>query len=170
MRQQSSIATQMNRTNFDYLFVSPDEIDRCMKSVFDLVARRAYELFESRGSDHGHDLEDWYLAESEFFQPVTIELGDPGDAYVAVASVPGYRPEDLKISVEPRCLTICGLSSAENTESGRTEQESQRSGRFFFSFSPPMEIDTATVSADIRYDVLEVRLPKALSHTEPGEP
>lgn len=29
------------------------------------IARRAYELFETRGCEHGHDWEDWFRAESE---------------------------------------------------------------------------------------------------------
>ena len=29
------------------------------------VARRAYELYESRGGESGHDLEDWLQAERE---------------------------------------------------------------------------------------------------------
>jgi hypothetical protein len=29
------------------------------------VARRAYEIFQSRGSDHGRDFEDWLQAERE---------------------------------------------------------------------------------------------------------
>ncbi len=31
----------------------------------DAVARRAYELFLSRGGEHGHDQEDWYRAGQE---------------------------------------------------------------------------------------------------------
>jgi hypothetical protein len=31
----------------------------------DEVARRAYEIFLSRGSDHGRDFEDWLQAERE---------------------------------------------------------------------------------------------------------
>ena len=29
------------------------------------IACRAYELFETRGCEHGHDWEDWFRAESE---------------------------------------------------------------------------------------------------------
>jgi len=29
------------------------------------IAERAYELFLARGSEHGHDLEDWFIAESQ---------------------------------------------------------------------------------------------------------
>lgn len=31
------------------------------------VARRAYELFEQRGSEHGHEEEDWRQAEAEIY-------------------------------------------------------------------------------------------------------
>jgi HSP20 family molecular chaperone IbpA len=167
VRQQSSAATQMKRSKFDHLFVTPDEIGRAMEGVFDLVARRAYELYENRGCEHGHDSEDWFQAESEIFHPITIEMGDPGDAYTAFAVVPEYRPEDLKISVELQRLTICGLSCAESAESRRPDEGAHHSEQFYFSISLPTAIDTAAVSADIRGDVLEVRLPKALPLSEP---
>jgi hypothetical protein len=31
----------------------------------DDVARRAYELYEERGREHGHDWDDWFRAEQE---------------------------------------------------------------------------------------------------------
>ena len=31
----------------------------------DIIARRAYELFEERGREDGHDLDDWLQAEDE---------------------------------------------------------------------------------------------------------
>jgi hypothetical protein len=34
-------------------------------SVTDSVARRAFELFLERGGAHGHDLDDWLLAERQ---------------------------------------------------------------------------------------------------------
>lgn len=30
-----------------------------------VIARRAYELYEARGGEPGHDWEDWFQAESE---------------------------------------------------------------------------------------------------------
>jgi HSP20 family molecular chaperone IbpA len=135
MKQQSSAATQMKKSNVQNLFVPQSEIDQCAKEIFGLVEQRAYQIYENRGREPGHDNEDWFRAISELLQPVTIELGDPGDTYVAVASVSGYRPEDLKISIKPRSLTICGISNADGTESGTHEEGSRRAGRFFFSSS-----------------------------------
>lgn len=36
----------------------------------ELIARRAYELFERRGGGHGRDVEDWLEAERELLDPV----------------------------------------------------------------------------------------------------
>jgi len=33
--------------------------------VLEQVAQRAYELYEARGREDGHDLEDWLCAEAE---------------------------------------------------------------------------------------------------------
>ena len=32
------------------------------------VARRAYEFFVARGCEHGHDIDDWLMAEREFLK------------------------------------------------------------------------------------------------------
>jgi len=33
--------------------------------VLEQIAQRAYELYEARGREDGHDLEDWLCAEAE---------------------------------------------------------------------------------------------------------
>jgi hypothetical protein len=35
------------------------------------IQSRAFELYEQRGRENGHDLEDWLRAESELVQPKT---------------------------------------------------------------------------------------------------
>ena len=35
------------------------------------IARLAFELFERRGGEHGHDIEDWLAAERELRETVT---------------------------------------------------------------------------------------------------
>ena len=39
------------------------------------ISRRAYSLFEARGSEHGHDVEDWLVAETELLTATTKSLG-----------------------------------------------------------------------------------------------
>jgi hypothetical protein len=33
------------------------------ENVRDLIGKKAYELYEKRGREHGHDLDDWLQAE-----------------------------------------------------------------------------------------------------------
>ena len=39
------------------------------------IRRRAYSLFEARGSEHGHDVEDWLVAETELLTAATNRPG-----------------------------------------------------------------------------------------------
>ena len=45
----------------------------------DLVARRAFERYEGRGGEHGHDQEDWFEAEREIRGGGTSEPDTRGE-------------------------------------------------------------------------------------------
>ena len=47
---------------------------RSATTTDDSVARRAYELYEQRGREHGHDLDDWLQAERELHSSVVITI------------------------------------------------------------------------------------------------
>jgi HSP20 family molecular chaperone IbpA len=161
MGRQSAVSKQMRKAKNAKLVVPPDDFYKHRQSIYDPIARRAYERFESRGSVHGHHEDDWYQAESELLQPVTFELSDSGDAFIVVSNVTGYRPEDLRVSVELRSLRICGQALAENKRSGKSQEELRRFEGFFLSFDLPASIDTSQASAEIiSHNILEVRLPK----------
>lgn len=38
------------------------------------ISVRAYELFEQRGREHGHDLDDWLQAEAEMTMPARSQI------------------------------------------------------------------------------------------------
>jgi HSP20 family protein len=160
MGQKSAVARQVTKIEVNQLIVPQNEVYEYMQSLFDPVARRAYEIFESRGCAHGHDCDDWYRAESELLQPVNVELSDSGDTLVAIADVAGYRLEDLRVSVGSRLLRICGRSAADKNQLRKSEEELRRLEGFFLSFDLPTYIDTSKVSANIAQHLLEVRLPK----------
>jgi HSP20 family molecular chaperone IbpA len=160
MGQKATAGKQPKKTETNDLIVPSNEVNEYMRSITDPIARRAYELFEIRGYAHGNDWEDWYKAESELLQPVNIELSDSGDALLAIANVSGYRAEDLKVGVESQSLQICGRSSGQKQHSNSGEESRHFEG-FVASFDLPASIDTSQVSADIRRDLLEIRLPKA---------
>jgi hypothetical protein len=43
----------------------PDTTDRPVESVPELIQKRAYEIYEARSKQPGHELDDWLQAERE---------------------------------------------------------------------------------------------------------
>jgi Protein of unknown function (DUF2934) len=41
------------------------------------ISHRAYKLFQARGREHGHDVEDWLVAEAELLEGNTTEVTSP---------------------------------------------------------------------------------------------
>jgi len=46
----------------------------------EIIRLRAYQLFEKRGFEHGHELEDWLHAEAEVMGNKPAELSAPAEA------------------------------------------------------------------------------------------
>src|SRR3989442_1312477 len=76
------------------------------RQISSAVARRAYELFEARGSEHGHDCEDWFRAESELLTPIPATVVDADGAFTVTAEVPGFTGKDVEVLAEPRRLIM----------------------------------------------------------------
>lgn len=43
----------------------------------ELIRLRAYQLYEGRGCEHGHDLDDWFQAEAEVFGKKSAGTAEP---------------------------------------------------------------------------------------------
>lgn len=166
MKHQTVVQSHSNQSIAAPMPVSPEEFSNCRQQIFDLVARRAYEEFESRGRVHGHDWEDWYKAESETLRPVHVELSDAGNALVAVAAVAGCHPEHIRITAEPGRLWICGLPPAGNGNSEAPCAHSNGSGPFLQSFKLSSKIYASRASTEFRNGVLEIHLPKIFPHVK----
>src|SRR5579863_1501842 len=92
----------------DLNLVSVHEFFEHTQDVFNLIARRAFEIYESRGHAQGNDREDWFLAESDLLTPVKFHLSESGEQLIARAEVSGFNREEIKVSLEPRRLSISG--------------------------------------------------------------
>lgn len=87
---------------------SPEKLRWLMQRLQLAIARRAYELYEARGREPGHDWEDWFRAESELLRPVPVVTSESGDMFTVCANVLGFEPEDLQVAIEPVRLIILG--------------------------------------------------------------
>ena len=86
------------------------------RELDEAVACRAYELFESRGCEHGQDLADWLRAESEILQALRIKVIEGQDRLAVEAVIPSFGAEDIEISAEPRRLIINGRTDRTDGE------------------------------------------------------
>lgn len=139
-----------------------DELFDHAQELHDSILKRAYELFEHDGHEPGRALEHWLNAEKETLHPVAVELMETDDTLTLRAEVPGFRGEDLKLSVEPRRLAISGKREThEEKKSRRTIYQEHLSNQICRSVELPIEIDPSQTKAAIQDGVLEVLMPKA---------
>ena len=162
MKKQSVAITQPVKESVPMkLLPGSDLVDR-LQELSNSIARRAFEIFESRGRALGHDLEDWLRAESEFLHPVHFDIAESDDALTVRAEVPGFSAKELEVGVEPLRLTISGKrqTSAEHT-SKKTIYTEQCSNQIFRAIDLPKEVDSSKVTATLKDGVLEISMPKA---------
>jgi HSP20 family protein len=128
----------------------------------ELIARRAYHLFEEAGYREGHDLENWLLAESQLQIPVSLELIEAKEKITVKAVLPEFNASEVEIHVQPRRLFITGerVEDAEKhkVNTGHCEELLQR---VFRSIDLPAEIDPDKVKATLNQGELQIELPKA---------
>ena len=143
--------------------VSVHELFEHTQDAYNLIARRAYEIFESRGHVHGNDREDWFLAESELLTPVKFHLSVSGDQLTARAEVPGFNPEEIKVSVEPRRLSISGKTEIHENHQSAKQTHLPRHGQLLKLrvIDLPSEVNLSKARATFSDGTLEVVMPKA---------
>jgi HSP20 family protein len=144
-------------TEFEKMF------DR-MREMHDMISRRAFELFEKGGGFFGPDLDTWIRAESELLHPVSISVKETDEGLKVEAEVPGFKAEDLEVSIEPHRLTITGKREAEKEEKkkGKTVYSERSAERILRVVNLPVEVNTEKVTAVLKDGVLEFTMPKAV--------
>lgn len=126
------------------------------------VARRAYEIFESRGSASWHELEDWREAESELVRALSCGRMKLGDSLWIGFDTALFREGTIDIWVAPGRITICGEPRVRREEPAPAPAGSSKRRETIFCVADlPLEIDPLKVTAKLRGRFLEVVLGKA---------
>ena len=91
--------------------------------------------------------------------PVDIHQTD--DAYTIDASVPGFRPEDVEVTLEDGVLTIRGSLRSEHSrdDKGYIRRE-RRQTSVYRQIGLPQEVQTDGINASFSNGVLTVRVPR----------
>jgi HSP20 family protein len=129
--------------------------------IYDDLARRAFEIFLSNGNGFGHDLENWFQAESELLHPVHVQMTEDGGAVNVSAEVPGFEAQDLEIKLEPSRVTISGKrETKEERKKGKTIYHEHCANEILRIIDLPAEVDALKAEAKLKNGILEVHVPK----------
>ncbi len=106
------------------------------------------------------ELQEARLPAFQIRDPV-FELSNHGDYLLVKATVSGFRPEDLEITVKPDGVTVRGDTSAEESrcDDGSWRQAKTRSA-FIRTISFPEKIDPQSVEVTMDRGQLTMIMPK----------
>src|SRR5262245_33742841 len=121
------------------------------------IARRANEIFESRGATGWRELEDWRQAESEVRSNFCFGLTTSIDAVLIAFNAGSFETDSIELWVAPRQITICGKPLLRTiTPSGSTPAYQ---GMVFRVIVLPAVVDPKGVSMQQKSNFVEIHLP-----------
>ena len=148
--------------NLSPIFVEAEKMFERFADLTRETAHKAYEFFLKRGGSLGRELDDWFRAEAEILRPVAVEINETDKAFKVTAAVPGFKPEEIEISVKDQTLILSGKTETKTKkEEENTVYSEWRSNRFFRQLELPAEVEADKVKANLKDGILHLTLPKA---------
>jgi HSP20 family protein len=130
---------------------------------FEGVRQRAFDLFENRGRELGHDREDWLQAERELFAWPAAELAEKDGRYEIQVSLPGFESKDVEVTTTSKEVII----HAETREEKKTQKNGVLwtefgSNNVFRRFELPNPINVDKVTANLENGILRIIAPESV--------
>lgn len=138
--------------------------------IHEMIRRRAFEMFESRGDSSFGEMDDWLNAERELSLQPKLEMRRSDGRFEIEADLPGVDPRDLDVKVTGQDVLITahrheapqagqakGGGRPEGKDGGREDTFLKLFGAIHF----PEVIDTKAVKAEYRKGHLRVTAPIA---------
>ena len=160
MKEQS--APRRREATTPVKLVAADVLLNRKNEIQNVIARRAYELFEGHGSVNGHDIDDWIEAEVEVVRTYRHDLKELTEAIVFKAELPcSFTADQLIVSVEPRRLMVNGGRDLDVICGGDTPAHMEkRAQRIFGVEELPVDVDPSRATAKLKGDMLEIVMPR----------
>jgi hypothetical protein len=138
------------------------DADEQTRRVQEAVARRAYAIFESRGSASWHELEDWRQAERDLVRPLCCGRMTVGDSLWVGADIAAFQEGTIEVWVAPHKITICGKPRVDKVDAHREHIGPRPGGEMIFHvLDLSVEVDPSHVTAKFSGPSLEILLRKA---------
>src|SRR3954452_19356808 len=101
---------------------------------------------------------------SQALAPYGVDIREDADHFYVEAELPGYKKEDVDITLENQTLTISAERKYENKQGDGNKGElllhERRYSRFLRSFTLPPTVDEGSVNARLQDGVLTVTINK----------
>lgn len=153
----SAVSSKQSSVSEMPSIVSPDNKDAFLEEFRNLVAKRAYALFEELGRVDGNDLSHWLRAEEELCVRLP-EVHQSGAWYTVSAPVVGVPADHIKVSVEDGgALIAAEKSSSEKSSEGEIEEVSS----VYYAVRWPESVSPETASAYLKNGTLTLVARKA---------
>ena len=151
----------------------------CLLEAYDVVARRAYQNFLTRGPGPDGELQDWFRAERDLLLNFPIHVQESDGFVYAMASIAGATAARLAVGIESRWLVILahhaqdgrcegGLDGTRDRESRADEgsslesqPEDERRAKSVCILELPADVDAARAIAVLSDGILGIRMPKS---------
>jgi HSP20 family protein len=99
----------------------------------------------------------------ERLAPYCVDVREDADHFYVEAELPGFRKEDIDVTLENQQLTISAERKEDQKQKGKTGEllhHERRYTRFLRSFTLPPTVDEQTVNAKLADGVLTITLNK----------
>ena len=144
------------------LVVSAQSLAERERQVHDEIASRAYEIFQSRGCQHGRDVEDWFQAESQLLHRLPHRVAQtPEQLFVFAELSRNWEADELVVGVDPHRLILSGEREVDVTfhdpHGTRTEKQLRT---IFQTLDLPVEVRADGATATLAGTTLEIVMPR----------
>ena len=143
-------------------FVAAERMFEKFGEITNDIAQRAFEFFQDRGGEFGREVEDWFKAENEILLAVPFEMTESDEEIVVTAAVPGFKPDEIEVSIKDDVLIISGNTETDTKgeDAGGIVRE-WSSNRFYRQLNLPSPVVVDQVDAKLTDGTLKLTLPKA---------
>jgi HSP20 family molecular chaperone IbpA len=129
------------------------------ESIYQTIAHRAYEFYEARGCEHGHDLEDWLRAETELQSRVNVNVTESAGLAIVHFELAGFAAGETKVVIEPRRIILWGKKEHPDQQ----ESEETSHAAILRVVDLPYEIDSAKAAVTLKDGGFDVTLRRVSS-------
>jgi HSP20 family molecular chaperone IbpA len=140
--------------------IVPVASDEQTRRIHAAIARRAYEIFEQRGSKGHDDLQDWRQAEAEVLSKLCFGLTTRDHTILIGTDISGFEPGTVELWVAPHQITLCGQAHPHVAPTSNAPLCAAGERLIFREIRLPYKIDPASADTKMQGRFLDIKLPQ----------